>query len=134
MRASLERIGRFDEARARARFLSSFEPASTRHIEANGERIGFVVVTVHPDHLSLDHFYVQPASQNLGAGAAVLDCLFTEADHAGMDIRVGALKQSDSNRFYARHGFEFDRAEKFDNYYVRRAKPSRPPQTIEPAQ
>ena len=36
-------------------------------------------------------------------------------------VRVGALKESDSNRFYLRHGFVFERAGEFDNYYVRPA-------------
>lgn len=41
MRESLERIGRFDPQRARARFLASFEPALCRFIEVNGVRLGF---------------------------------------------------------------------------------------------
>jgi hypothetical protein len=44
MRESLERIGRFDPVRARERFAAGFAAACTRHIEANGERVGFVVV------------------------------------------------------------------------------------------
>jgi hypothetical protein len=44
MRASLERIGRFDPGRARERFLAGFSPAHTRHIVVAGERVGFVVV------------------------------------------------------------------------------------------
>lgn len=131
MQESLERIGRFDEDRARTRFLASFAHDSTRHIEVDGERIGFVVVVEQPDRLSLDHLYIQPKRQNLGAGSVVLGLLFAEADHAGKDIHVGALKRSDSNRFYARHGFEFDRAEEFDNYYVRRAQPVQPPKDVE---
>jgi hypothetical protein len=33
---------------------------------------------------------------------------------------VGALKESDSNRFYVRHGFVLESRAEFDNYYVRR--------------
>jgi len=34
-------------------------------------------------------------------------------------MRVGALRDSDSNRFYARHGFQLVERGEFDNYYVR---------------
>lgn len=125
MQESLERIGRFDEIRARARFLSSFSVESTRHIEMDGERIGFIVLTAQPDHLSLDHFYIHPDRQGVGAGSSVLKRLFSEADEIGKSIRVGALKESDSNRFYTRHGFKFVESSEFDHYYVRRARSDR---------
>src|SRR5437660_5430228 len=35
MRESLERIGRFDPARARERFAAGFDPARTRHVEVD---------------------------------------------------------------------------------------------------
>ena len=125
MRESLERIGRFDEDRARSRFLSSFDTATTRHIEVERRRIGFVVLTPQPEHLSLEHLYIHPDQQGAGTGSAVLALLFQEADDVGMSIRVGALKESDSNRFYTRHGFEFAEEGEFDNYYVRPAKTTR---------
>ncbi len=37
-------------------------------------------------------------------------------------LRVGALEQSDSNRFYERHGFELVEVGEWDNYYVRKAR------------
>lgn len=49
MRESLERIGRFDPVRARERFAGSFDPASTRHIVLDGQRVGFVVVKQQAD-------------------------------------------------------------------------------------
>lgn len=122
MRESLERIGRFDESRARSRFLSTFAAEFTRHIEVDGERVGFVVLTRHQDHLSLDHLYILPGSQSVGTGSAVLGLLFAEADSARKSIRVGALKGSDSNQFYTRHEFEFVESGEFDNYYLRRTK------------
>jgi len=36
-----------------------------------------------------------------------------------MTLRVGALRESASNRFYTRHGFQFVESTEFDNYYVR---------------
>ncbi|WNW14219.1 GNAT family N-acetyltransferase [Pseudomonas sp. DTU_2021_1001937_2_SI_NGA_ILE_001] len=119
MRESLERVGRFDPERARERFVSGFDVNCTRRIELSGELVGFVVVKSQPAELLLDHLYVRPHVQGLGVGSAVLQQLFEEADEVGLPIRVGALKESDSNRFYARHGFVFVESAEFDNYYVR---------------
>ena len=119
MRESLERIGRFDPARARERFLSGFSPEHTRHIEFEGRRAGFVVIRPQADCLLLDHLYIHPTSQGQGIGAAVLADVIEQATAQGLAIRVGALRESDSNRFYTRHGFQLIEQTEFDNYYVR---------------
>lgn len=119
MRESLERIGRFDPVRARERFLSTFDPADTRHIVLDGERVGFVVLRRQADHLFLNHLYVLPGYQGRGVGAWVLQQLFAEADACRLPIKVGALRDSASNRFYLRHGFVPTHEEEFDLYYVR---------------
>jgi len=119
MRDSLERIGRFDPVRARDRFLSGFKPDCTRHIVLDGERVGFFVIKTQDDGLLLDHLYIRPGCQGQGLGARVLAHIFAQADAAGQNIRVGALRESASNRFYAAHGFvKVDEAE-FDIYYLR---------------
>lgn len=120
MRESLERVGRFDPVRARERFANSFDARDTRYIEVSGERVGFVVVKRHDDELVLDHFYLKLAAQGSGVGSAVLSLIFEEADVMGLPIKVGALKESSSNRFYLRHGFQFLESGEFDHYYVRR--------------
>lgn len=119
MRESLERIGRFDPVRARERFSAGFSPRHTRHILLGGERVGFVVVKPQGDTLLLDHLYIKPAAQGQGIGSAVLAQLFVEADAEAQQLRVGALRDSDANRFYARHGFQLVEQGEFDNYYVR---------------
>ena len=119
MRESLERIGRFDPVRARERFRASFAPEFTRHILWKGERVGFVAVSPAPEGLSLDHLYVSPRQQGNGIGSTVLATIFAEADTAGLALRVGALRESDSNRFYLRHGFLRSDAGEWDIYYVR---------------
>ena len=124
MRESLERIGRFDPARARERFHSSFSALYTRHVVADGRRSGFVVVKPADDQLLLDHLYIHPACQGQGLGTAVLAQVFKEADALSLPLRVGALRGSDSNRFYQRNGFEFLAEEEWDIYYLR---PSRQP-------
>lgn len=120
MRESLERVGRFDPARARRRFLDGFSPGHTRAIVLDGEQVGFFVVRPTADGLLLDHLYVRPTHQGRGIGAEVLREVFRRADEAGQVLRVGALRGSDSNRFYLRHGFELVEQAEFDNYYVRR--------------
>ena len=102
LRESLERLGRFDPARARARLASQFEPACMQHIVREGQRIGFVTVQPQADGaLKLEHLYLRPGSQGQGAGRWVLDGLKKQ----GRDIRLSALKLSDANRFYLREGF-----------------------------
>lgn len=118
MRDSLTRIGRFDPQRARERFLSGYLPAHTRHIELAGRRVGFVVVKPEPQALLLDHLYIHPDSQGRGLGAIVLARVIAEARLQGLPLRVGALRDSDSNRFYRRHGFKLVAQQEFDNYYV----------------
>ncbi|AXI03460.1 GNAT family N-acetyltransferase [Aquirhabdus parva] len=119
MRESLERIGRFDPERARERFRQGFSPEHTRFIEINGRKVGFVVVKPVLNQLLLDHLYVVPKAQRKKVGSQVLAHIFIEADSQGLPIRVGALKDSDSNRFYQRHGFRRIEQDEFDNYYIR---------------
>ena len=123
MRESLERVGRFDPQRARDRFLAHFEPAHTRHVVVDGARVGFVVARPQDDEWLLDHLYVLPSHQGQGIGAAVLRDVLASADARGRALRVGALRESDANRFYARHGFELVERTEWDNHYRRPARP-----------
>ena len=128
MRESLERIGRFDAQRARDRFLASFDPSLCRYIVADGTTVGFIAVRPMPDHVLLDHLYVLPEHQGKGIGASVLKDVVTEANSKSMPIKVGALRGSDSNRFYQRSGFvKVDEGE-WDIYYVRAPRPDAIPQ------
>ena len=121
MRESLQRLGRFDPQRARERLSRAFEPAHTRHILQAGERVGFVVVLPRMDHLVLDHLYVAPPAQGQGIGSWVMAQVLDEADRLGLSVRVTALKLSDANRFYQRHGFELQHTSEWDAHYVRPA-------------
>lgn len=119
MRDSLLRLGRFDPQRARQRLLDGFVAAHTWHVGWAGERVGCVVLRREADHLRLAHLYIHPQHQGRGVGAAVLAWVFAEAEAAGLPVRVGALRESDSNRFYARHGFVRVAQTEFDNEYLR---------------
>jgi GNAT superfamily N-acetyltransferase len=119
MRESLERIGRFDPVRARERFLASFEPAQCRYILVDGVRAGFLLIRPEPGHLQLAHLYIVPAHQGKGAGAVVLEAVLADADAQRLPVRLNALRDSDSNRFYQHHGFVKTGEDEWDIYYVR---------------
>jgi GNAT superfamily N-acetyltransferase len=123
MRESLERIGRFDPVRARDRFLASFDARYCRYILVDGEKAGFVLVRPESAHLLLDHLYIVPAHQGKGVGAAVLDAVLADADAQRLPVKVGALRESASNRFYQRHGFVKTAESEWDLYYVREPRP-----------
>jgi len=122
MRESLERVGRFNEARAKARFLSGFVPANTRAVVVGGQLAGFFVVRPEGSGLSLDHLYIRPEHQGRGIGSRVLAEVFAQADARQQVVKVGALRESRSNEFYARHGFVLVEQTGYDNYYVRLPK------------
>jgi ribosomal protein S18 acetylase RimI-like enzyme len=118
MKESLEAVGRFDPERVRRRFLDGFEPSCTRVIVSSGESVGFVVIRQVESHLLLDHLYIEPRVQGAGLGSAVLRTVIAEARKAKKALRLGALKHSHANIFYKKHGFELERVEEWDNYYV----------------
>lgn len=123
MRESLERIGRFDPTRARERFLASFDASYCRFILVDGITAGFVLIRPEPDYLLLDHLYIIPRYQGKGVGAAVLDAVLADADAQLLPVRLGALRDSDSNRFYQRHGFVKTGESEWDIYYARAPRP-----------
>ena len=121
MRESLERLGRFDPQRARSRLRSTFQPEHTWSIELDGQRIGFYALRPEGDGLRLDHLYIRPALQGGGLGGQVMRMILQEADRQGLPVRLGALRDSDSNRFYRRHGFVQTGESEWDIDYLRAA-------------
>src|SRR6188768_1265969 len=119
MRESLEQLGRFDPARARERFASGFEPAYTRHVLLDGQRVGFVVLKPHPGWLLLDHLYLRLSAQGRGVGGRVLLDVLADADARRQAVLVGALRGSRANAFYVRHGFQRVSEADWDVYYRR---------------
>lgn len=105
MRASLERLGRYDEQRARERLAAAFAPEHTQHIVVDGRRVGFLVLKRLSHALRLDHLYIDPPAQRRGIGSAVLRWACAQADAELLPFELVALKGSEANRFYLRHGF-----------------------------
>ena len=118
MRPSLERVGRFDLARSRERLSAGFVPLYMRHILLDGERVGFF--TLKPEGeaaLRLDHLYLRSGASGKGIGAWVLRQVQAQARERGLAVRLTALKESDANRFYLRHGFVLQGEEGVDLHY-----------------
>jgi GNAT superfamily N-acetyltransferase len=122
MREILERSGRFDPQRARERLSRGFLPAYTRHILRDGELVGFVVVVPREGDWLLDHLYIHPSAQGEGIGSWVLTQVLKDADAHSKAVSVTALKHSDANRFYLRHGFVLQAEGEWDLYYLRPAR------------
>ena len=114
MRESLERVGRFDPDRARARLVNNFEPLVTFAILRGSERVGFYTLRETADQFFLDHLYVVPSQQGLGIGSRVLRHLQKMSTKV---IALNALRESSSNRFYQKHGFIKVDEDEFDIYY-----------------
>jgi GNAT superfamily N-acetyltransferase len=121
MRASLEQVGRFDPARARERLRNSFYPDHTQFILLDGQKVGFVTFRPVPGCFQLDHLYLHPRSQSLGIGSLVLGHLLSQSDAHQLPVKLGALRESASNRFYRRHGFLPVSEDVWDIYYQRPA-------------
>ena len=121
MRTSLEALGRFDAARARERFRSTFRPQHTRRIVVNDAAAGCVATWPEAGMIRLEHFYIDAPHQGRGLGSAVVEALLCEAAHTGKPFIVGALRGSTANRFYLRHGFVQHAESEWDIEYVRPA-------------
>lgn len=119
MRESLERLGRYDEQRARARLAESFDPAHTQHVVVDGQRVGFLVLKTLSHAMRLNHFYIDPAFQGRGLGHQLLLWICEQADRMQLPIELLALKGSEANRFYLGHGFVATGEGDWDIDYVR---------------
>jgi GNAT superfamily N-acetyltransferase len=120
MRESLERIGRFDPERAAVRFKTTFRPDDTRRILVGGAMAGCVALWREPpEAMRVEHFYIAARYQAHGLGSAVLQRLLNDAPVDVKLFRVGALRESDANRFYQRHGFKEAANSEWDIDYER---------------
>jgi GNAT superfamily N-acetyltransferase len=105
MREHLERVGRFEPARARRIFRGHFDEPGLRLLVIDGARAGCVGFRVDGDCVRIDSFYLDRRLHNGGLGAAILKVLLAEADALGKPVRLDVLTGSKAARFYERHGF-----------------------------
>jgi GNAT superfamily N-acetyltransferase len=112
LRADLERLGRFKPELRRERFRAIFKPATLSAIEVAGECVGCIGAEPHSDHLHIHAFYVQPAFQGCGLGAAVLARV--TGQYARLPVRIEVLKGGAALGFWQRQGFRQSGEEDFD--------------------
>lgn len=122
MKESLLAIGYFDAERTRNSFLDEFSRSETKKILSEGELVGFYVVKNKIDHLFLNHFYISPRFQNSGLGSDILTTIKSTARNANLSISLSALRGSQANQFYKKHGFVYDYDDEFATYYKFKSK------------
>ncbi|WP_341976957.1 GNAT family N-acetyltransferase [Microbacterium sp. LTA6] len=108
----LQRLGRYDAARVRQRFIDAFVPARTRVIVVDGTDAGSISMRPDGDSVWLEHFYLRPELQGRGIGAAILAAVL--AENAGQCVRLNVLAGSPARRLYERHGFVVDAEDPID--------------------
>ena len=119
LRADLERAGRFDPDRRRARMRAGFDPASLSAILCGGRLVGCIAALPAQDHLAIHSFYLEPSVQGRGLGAAILAAV--TARHPGLPLRIEVLKGSAVHRFWEKQGFVRTGEQEFDWLYERPA-------------
>ncbi|HXH35614.1 MAG TPA: GNAT family N-acetyltransferase [Plantibacter sp.] len=118
MRPDLERLGRYDEARVRRRFLDAYQPELTSVIEIDGTAAGLVAIRPETDERWLEHFYLSPEHQGQGLGTNILAGLL-QRDADARPFRLNVLQGSPARRLYERHGFTLEREDDVDVWMVR---------------
>lgn len=119
MREHLERVFRYEPARARRIFRGHFDEPGLRLILLKGERAGCVGFRRHVDEIRIDSFYLDRRLHNAGLGARILKALLAEADAAGLPVRLEVLTGSKAGRFYLRHGFVKLKEDEIEGRYER---------------
>lgn len=119
MRESLEKIGRFDAARARARLTQDFQTKNTNCLIYKTNIIGFIISKQENEEIVINHLYVLPEFQNRGIGQFVLDKIIEQGKKERRNIRLMTLKESRANNFYLKNGFKYLSSIEFDNIYIK---------------
>lgn len=83
----------------------SLDVAGHELIVLDGEVVGCVAVTWHPDHLFIDKLYIAPPFQGRGIGAAVLRGKVDEAAGRMLATKLSVLATNPAIGFYRREGF-----------------------------
>jgi ribosomal protein S18 acetylase RimI-like enzyme len=103
MREHLERVGRFDPDRRRARMRLPFDAGILRIIEQNGAMAGCVGVLDRGGWVEVHSLFLDTGMQGKGLGEAVWRAVL--AEHPGRVFRLEVIKHSPARRFWERQGF-----------------------------
>lgn len=124
LRADLDRVGRFDPDRRRSRMRAGFDPATLSAVECDGRLVGCIAAIPAVDHVEIHSFYLEPAVQGRGLGAAVFGAV--AARHPGLPLRIEVLKGAAVHRFWEKQGFMRTGEQAFDWLYERRVSQALP--------
>lgn len=105
MREHLERVFRYEPARARRVFREHFAEPGLRLILIGDEIAGCVGFRVGETEIKIDSFYLDGRHHNRGLGTEILKVLLAEADAIGLPVELDVLLGSPAGRLYERHGF-----------------------------
>lgn len=114
LRASLERLGRFDDVAVREFFLRAYVPANTWVLTRAREVLGSMALRPEEEATWIEHLYLARPLQGGGLGAALLRQVVAAADVTGTRLRLDVLQRSDARRLYERHGFVLDHEDEVD--------------------
>lgn len=123
LRADLERVGRFDPDRRRARMRAGFDPATLSAIEVDGRLVGCIAAVPAADHVEIHSFYLDPAVQGRGLGTAIAVAIL--AAQPVLPVRIEVLKGSSVLAFWEKQGFHIIAEQAFDWVCERPAEPAR---------
>ncbi len=103
MREHLQRVGRFDPERRRARMRKQFDAGILRIIEQGGRLAGCIGVEDKGEAVEIHSLFLDVHAQGRGLGKAVFRAVL--AEHPGRRFRLEVLKESPARRFWERQGF-----------------------------
>ncbi len=83
----------------------AWDPANTRWIECDGQRVGWIRLEHQDDRDWLDLIVVKPEFQGKGIGATVLTELVSDARSRGVPIWLSVHKDNQARNLYERLGF-----------------------------
>lgn len=112
MREHLERLGRFDPERRRARMRRQFDAGILRIIEQQGRLAGCIGVEARAEAVEIHSLFLDTHAQRRGLGEAVFRAVL--AEHPGRVFRLEVLKRSPARRFWERQGFVLAGEAEFD--------------------
>lgn len=112
MREHLERLGRFDPERRRARMRRQFDAEILHVIERDATMLGCIGVEDRGEAVEIHSLFLDVHAQRRGLGEAVFRAIL--AEHPGRVFRLEVLKQSPARRFWERQGFRLTGEAEFD--------------------
>lgn len=102
-----QQFGVWDEQWQQEHFRNRWNPAITRIIIVNGERVGLLAFEEREQYMWIDEIVLIRAWRGKGIGNQILRGLLSEARTTAKPLRLQVLRDNvDAQRLYGRLGFE----------------------------